>query len=155
MSDIKGFFVNNRFLCVRDYLPLRFIELDFLVNLIADDTAFGIYSTAGVLTVVQNIPNSCLIPSIRINRARVRRTPVLRIKIFRRRDIFLVSELFRNLIRTETFNEKLEDIPYNFRRRFVNIPLGIFFLFLVAKRHSRRNPLSVIPFALPDGSDFL
>ena len=40
VSDIKGFFVNNRFLCVRDYLPLRFIELDFLVNLIADDEDF-------------------------------------------------------------------------------------------------------------------
>ena len=69
MNGIEGFLVDDRFLRVRYDLPLGFIVINAFVNLVADNTAFAVNGTSSVLTVIKDISDSSLIPTVWIKRS--------------------------------------------------------------------------------------
>lgn len=69
MNGIEGFLVDDRFLRVRYDLPLGFIVINAFVNLVADNTAFAVNGTSSVLTVIKDISDSGLIPTVWIKRS--------------------------------------------------------------------------------------
>ena len=69
MNGIEGFLVDDRFLCIRNDLPLGFIVFNAFVNLVTDNTAFAVNGTSSVLTVIKDISDSSLIPTVWIKRS--------------------------------------------------------------------------------------
>lgn len=69
VNCVESFLVDDRFLRVRNDLPLGFIVFYLFMNLVADDTAFAVNSTSGVLTVIKNISDCGLIPTVWIKRS--------------------------------------------------------------------------------------
>ena len=68
VDDVEGLLVNDRLLHIRNDLPLGLVILDFLMHLITDDAAFPVHSASGILTVIKDVSDRSLVPTIRIDR---------------------------------------------------------------------------------------